>query len=403
MRIVLTGGGRGGHLTPFEPLLEALRTVHQETKNSLPAWIEANVLQIYFLGVLDPQSKEFFDRLGVATINIPAAKIRRYFSPRTFTDILFMLPWGMLKALWHMWRIMPDAVISKGGYGSIPVCLSAILYRVPFLVHESDTVPGLSNRLMSVWASAVTTSFSTTRHQSANIKNKTIVTGTPVRSNLSQETPDSAKQIFGFSPNDPILLIIGGSQGSQKLNDLTLSVLSSLIKDMGIIHLTGEDNLANVTKAANEILARSDRKDKYKVFGYLSDKLGAAMMAADVVITRAGATSLAELAHLRKPAIIIPLPTAAQDHQTINAQTYEVAEAARVISEENLGRSLFEQNIRALMESPALRQTLSSNIQRFDHPNAARDLATITLKIATGLIPTQLKPQSEPPVEAPGA
>ncbi len=388
----------GGHLTPFEPLLETLQTVFQERKDKLPRWVDANQLEIYFLGVLDNHSQEFFNRLGVKTIHIPAAKIRRYFSLQTLTDLLFKLPLGVIKVIWSMWLIMPDVVVSKGGYGSVPVCLAALFYRVPLLVHESDAVPGLSNQLTSFWASAVTTSFAVTRHQTASVKSKTIVTGTPIRFGLAKEKPSDAKKIFGFEPNEPVLLVIGGSQGAQKLNDLTLSVLPSLIKDMGIIHVTGEDHLENIKRAASELLSNSPRRSKYQPFGYLSDKLGPAMMAADLVVSRAGATSLAELAHLKKPTIIIPLPTAAQDHQTVNAEAYEAEEAARVISEENLGQSLFEQNIRALMDNLPLRQILSYNIQRFDHPNAARQIAIIAFNLATGLIPSQ--PKKNKPISA---
>ena len=389
MRIVLTGGGTGGHMIPLEPLVEMLRTVHQETKDQLPVWIDRERLDIYFLGVLDKQNSEFFNRLGLKTINIPAAKLRRYAAWQTVTDILWRLPIGLSKALWQMWRIMPDAVISKGGYGSIPVCVAAFVYRIPLLVHESDAVLGLANRLTANWAQVITVGFAATRHDMGYHQRKTIVTGTPVRPGLARETSASAKRLFGFEETEPVVLIMGGSQGAAKINELTLQILPELITQAGLIHLAGVTNAAAVKTEADRILRSVGRQEKYKIFGALTDKMGAALMAADLVISRAGATSLAELAHLRKAAILIPLANAAQDHQRINAQIMEVAEAVRVISQENLGRNILLQNIRNLLDDKEIREVLRQNIGRFDYPNAARDIAQLTFRLARCLVPFQ--------------
>src|SRR3989344_6984227 len=156
MRVVLTGGATGGHLVPFEPIADALRALHQEQRDSLPAWLEKNKLEIYFLGVLNEEARAFFKRLGITAIHIPTGKLRRYASTQTVPDILFRLPFGIALALFQMWRIMPDVVISKGGYGGIPVAMAAVVYRIPFLLHESDAVSGLANRMMARWASVIT-------------------------------------------------------------------------------------------------------------------------------------------------------------------------------------------------------------------------------------------------------
>ena len=389
MRIVLTGGGTGGHMIPFEPLVEMLRRVHQETKTQLPVWIDRERLDIYFLGVLDSSSKEFYERLGLQTINIPAAKLRRYLAWQTGPDLLWRMPVGVSKALWHMWRIMPDAVISKGGYGSVPVGVAALLLRIPLILHESDAVLGLANKFMANWAQVITVGFAATRHEMGYHKRKTVVTGTPVRLGLAREDKSSAKRLFGFRENEPVVLITGGSQGAETINKLTLQILPELIKLAGIIHLAGANNLTSVKTAADQMLQHADRKGSYKLFGTLTDKMGAALVAADLVVSRAGATSLMEFARLRKPAIIIPLDSAAQDHQRANAQSMEVAEAVRVISQENLGRTILLQNIRALLEDQEIREVLKQNIARFDYPNAARDIAQLTFKLARGMVPFQ--------------
>lgn len=395
MRIVLTGGGTGGHMIPFEPLVEMLRRVHQETKEELPVWIERNKMDLYFLGVMDSESKEFYKRLGLKTVGIPAGKLRRYPSWQTVTDVLWRMPIGFILALWHMWRIMPDAVISKGGYGSVPVGLAAFIYRVPLLLHESDAVMGLANKLMANWAQVITVGFAATRHEMGYHKRKTIVTGTPVRPGLARENSAGAKRLFGFGENEPVVLIMGGSQGAEKINSLTLEILPDLSEKAGVIHLAGVNNLATVKAGADRILAAGPRKHAYKLFGALTDHMGAALMAADLVVSRAGATSLAELARLRKPAIIVPLALAAQDHQRANAQLMEVAEAVRVISQENLGRNILLQNIYNLLDDVEIRDILKQNIARFDYPNAARDIAQLTFRLARGMVPFQSIQQDE--------
>ena len=391
MRVVLTGGGTGGHLVPFEPIVDALRTVFAEQQSKLPKWINTSKFDIYFLGVLDDKTKEFFTRLNVETINIPAGKLRRYPSPRTAADILLRMPVGIVMALIHMWRIMPDVVISKGGYGSVPVSLAAVFYRVPVLLHESDVVFGLANRLMTSIASAITVGFPAAREQMVSYKDKTVVTGTPVRGGLALIEQAAAKKMFGFKPTDPVLLVMGGSQGSEQINDVVLSGLPSLIKDMSIIHLTGEDHLKIVAAAAKDVLKNGERGDYYKPFGYLTERMGEALSAADVVVTRAGATSLAELARLRKAAILIPLDLAAQDHQRRNATVFEMAGAARVIDPANLGRALFEQNVRDLMQNHDIAETLRANMAQLDYTGASRDIVQLAFKLAVGLVPRQTK------------
>lgn len=376
---------------PFEPMIQALRTVHHEQKEQLPGWIDRNKISLYYLGTLDETVRDFFKRLDVKTINITSGKLRRYPSLQTVPDMLYRFPWGILLAVWHLWRIMPDVVISKGGYGSVAVVLAALIYRIPFILHESDATSGLSNRLLSTWASVITVGFSATSQSIRFYREKTVVTGIPVRTDLGVMSKEEAKRSFGFTPDLPVLLVMGGSQGAQQINDTLLLVLPGLLPDMGVIHLTGKNNLASASAAADEVLKKVLNRERYKPFGYLTDRMGAALSAADVVVTRAGATALSEVAHMRKATIIIPLDSAAQDHQRLNAAVFEGAQAARVIDPANLGRALFDQNVRDLIANPDLRETLENNIVRLDRPAAARDIAVLAFKLAQGLVPRQPK------------
>jgi UDP-N-acetylglucosamine--N-acetylmuramyl-(pentapeptide) pyrophosphoryl-undecaprenol N-acetylglucosamine transferase len=182
---------------------------------------------------------------------------------------------------------------------------------------------------------------------------------------------------------------MGCSQGAQQINEAVLQALPALVPRMGIIHLTGTQHLAAVTQKAKEILGVVQLPDFYKPFGYLTEQMPQALAAADAVVTRAGATSLAELAALKKAIIIVPLDSAAQDHQRRNAEIFVAAAAARVIDPANLGRSIFIQNVRDLVETREIRETLESNIAQLARPQAARDVALLALKLAQGLVPRQ--------------
>ncbi|MEX1997074.1 MAG: UDP-N-acetylglucosamine--N-acetylmuramyl-(pentapeptide) pyrophosphoryl-undecaprenol N-acetylglucosamine transferase [Candidatus Andersenbacteria bacterium] len=387
MRIVLTGGGTGGHLIPFEPIIESLRTVYLEQKDSLPERIEPTKLDLFFIGIVDDKTRTFFKHYDVAAYHVPSGKLRRYASHLTFFDMLGRLPVGIVKALYLMWKIMPDVIVSKGGYGSIPVLIAAAFYRIPFLLHESDAVSGLANRLAARFAAAITVGFAATREEMSRYQHKTFVTGTPVRHEFGRVSVAEAKQAFGFKVSDMVILVVGGSQGALALNEVLLQVLPELILQAGIIHITGDNHFTKITTVANELLESSSRKEFYKAYPYLTDTVIEAMTAADIVVSRAGATTLAELTRLRKPSLLIPLPGAAYDHQRLNAQIYERAGAARVLDPANLGRNLFLRSLTDLLEHEYLRHELARALTPLDHPQAGRDIALLTFKLAMGLVP----------------
>lgn len=387
MRIVLTGGATGGHAIPFAPIIEALRTVYSEQRPSLPVYLEPTELTLTFMGIVTPETQKMLSAYDVKAIHVPSGKLRRYVSSLTILDLLFRLPFGIVYALVKMWRIMPDVVISKGGYGSLPTALAAAFYRIPVLLHESDAVPGKSNHALSRVASAIALGYSSTRDALGVYARKAVITGNPVRAQLRQLSNRDGKRAMQIPENEFVLLVFGGSQGAQQINEALLASLPKIITDTTVVHITGPKQFATVQTVAKELLAHSPRQSFYRIYGYLDDTMLYAIAAADAVVTRAG-SSLAELAAARKPMLIIPLDGAASDHQRKNAQIFEASGAALVLDPTNMGRNLFEQNISRLRNDEQLRNSLVANMAHLDFPGSARAIAALALQLAQGLRPS---------------
>jgi UDP-N-acetylglucosamine--N-acetylmuramyl-(pentapeptide) pyrophosphoryl-undecaprenol N-acetylglucosamine transferase len=271
---------------------------------------------------------------------------------------------------------------------SLPVAAAAVFYRIPLLLHESDAVMGLANRIMAGWASVITVGYTEARRNIRFYRDKTFVTGIPVRRTPVRTDRQAVIQQLGLPADVPFLLVMGGSQGAKQINDAVISILPSLLPTLSVIHLTGAEHVAAVTSAAAEIIKKSPGPGRYRALGYLPEIMPI-MAAADVIITRAGANSLAEIASLSKAIIVIPLDGAAQDHQRQNAAIFEAADAARVIDPVNLKRSLLLQSIRDVFDRSELRATLEKNIGLLDRPQSAREIAKIAFKLAEGQVPRQ--------------
>lgn len=391
MRIVLTGGGTGGHVMPFEPIVESLRTRFLEERDALPARLDPEELNITFMGVADETTRQFFDRVDVPVTHIPSGKMRRYASALTIPDLLFRLPLGICKAIVHLWRVMPDVVVSKGGYGSIPIGIAAIIYRIPILIHESDTIPGSANAKLMPFAAGITVGFQETTEYVKKWSYKMFVTGTPVRSDIHLSDQVGAKRMLDFPVEERLLLVMGGSQGAQQINETLLKVLPKLIVDVAILHITGKSHYESVSTVAKEIINHSPRKHLYRAVPYLDEKMTYALSAADCIVSRAGAGSIAEIASLRKPSLLIPYEHAAGDHQRKNAQAFEAAGAAIVLDPSNLGENIFLQNVLRVMTDEESRALMVKNLAGLDRPQAARDIASLAFKLAQGFAPQRKK------------
>lgn len=391
MRIVLTGGGSAGHIIPLGPVIEMLRQQFRTSRSQLPRWLQADSLELYFVGARAGGAADFMAGYDVPVKGIPAGKLRRYVSVWTVFDLLLWLPLGAGLALWHLFWLMPEVVVSKGGYGSVPVTLAAWVYRIPVLLHESDAMPGLANRLGSRLATAIAVGFESARENwPARYRKKLFVTGIPVRRDLERFSVAEAKTFFAIPARDKVLLLVGGSQGAQLINEIVLKILPTLLADMTVIHVTGERHFAAIKAVAEELTAQSSRRSAYKVFPYLNEEMGRALVAADMVVSRAGATMLAELARLRKVALLIPLPAppAASDHQQRNAELFERYGAARVLESDNVTPALLRQNIHDLMTDTALRRQLQTGMAAMDRSGAAAALAQLVFCLAMRVPPT---------------
>lgn len=391
MRIVLTGGGTGGHVLPFEAVIAALRTQFVQQQGSLPARLNPSQLVLTFVGPADARAREFFSHYDVQVVYVPSGKLRRYVSGLTIFDVLWRLPMGIILALVRCYLLMPDAVISMGGYGSVPAVLAATFYRIPILLHEMNAMPGLANRRLLPRATAISLGLPAAKEHLGKQAYKALVTGNPVRADLHRLDKKEAKAKFGIPDNEHVLLVTGGSQGAKQLNEMVLQILPTLVLDVTIIHITGNDHFAAVSAVASELLAQSSRKQAYLPFAYLADTMTHALVAADSMVTRAGAATLAEIASLRTPALLIPLPSAAQDHQRANAQAFEAVGGALVLDPVNLTRNLFGNNVRRLTGDAEVRAQLTANLALLDHPDAASKIADTAFQLSQGFAPTKQK------------
>jgi len=307
--IALTGGGTAGHVTPNMALLPALQ--------------EADY-KIHYIGTQTGIEHELMKTEDVTYHTISAGKLRRYIDWQNITDI-FRIGVGFLQAFRVLGKIKPDVVFSKGGFVTPPVVWAAWLRRIPVVIHESDITPGLANKLALPFANHICYAFAET-HQHLP-QDKAIHTGIPVRTELHHGDANKGRALCGFTSDKPIILIIGGSQGSQAINQAIRDTLPQLSDTFQICHLCGRGNL-------DTTLADTPG---YTQFEYVSDDLPHLFAAANFVISRAGATTLFELLTLHKPTLLIPLSIrASRGDQILNAQSFQKAGYSLVLPEEDL-------------------------------------------------------------------
>jgi len=373
MRILFTGGGTGGHVFPIIALARQLKHIYTQSIAPIGPDEETR-LQMFFLGP-NGFSKKPLKKEGIRTRAILAGKLRRYFSIWTIFDFL-KIPIGLLQSFWYLYIWMPDVIFSKGGYGSMPVVLVSWLFRIPILIHESDTIPGLANRWVAKFSQRIALSFASTKEYFP--LEKTALTGNPVRLELIQiclltddKMKEEAKGIFGLIGQKPVIFILGGSQGARKLNEFILQVLPQLLEKYEIIHQCGRKNYQQVEKAIKQ-----SPSPAYHFFPFLNEnQMGAAYLLADLVISRAGAGSIFETAACAKPSILIPIPQAASDHQRKNAFAYARVGATVVLEQANLTSNLFLSKISQILDNPELAQKMSQSAQNFYEPEAAQKIA----------------------------
>lgn len=364
MKIVFTGGGTGGHLMPIIAISRELKSLYKKDD-----------LTIYYLG-----PKDDFALLSgehIKTYPIASGKIRRYFSFQNIVDVLFKIPFSFLQSFFWLLVIRPQLVFSKGGTGSLPVAYCASILRLPLFIHESDMAAGLSNKMASAWAKKVFVSFEKT--QQLNPAAVTLVVGNPIRRELLGGSKEEAKKILGLAFEKPVILILGGSQGAEPINDFVLLVLHDLLQKYEVIHVAGAKNYKNVYRQTSIILAaeNSDLEKRYHVYPFLNEvELKSAYVASSLVISRSGSGSIFEIAALGKPSILIPLPSSANDHQSKNAYQYVNSGACMVIEQGSLSPNFFLGEIEnILLQSKKMEKAALA----FSKPDAATTIVKAIL------------------------
>lgn len=367
-RIMMVGGGTGGHFYPLIAVAEVLRGASQG--GEAPG--------LYYLGPT-PYDVNALNAVGLQFRSVPAGKRRRYFSPLNFLDP-FKTLWGIGRAIWILYRIYPDVVFSKGGYTSVPVVLAAWLLRIPIVIHESDSKPGRANLLASRFARYIAIAFP----EAAKFlpAERTALVGVPIRQSFSQDMT-GALSTLGFATNRPLIFITGGSLGAERINNLILETLDELLPNYTLLHQTGQNNEERVRSAAAELISNRALLEHYYVKGTLSgEEMNLALSAASIIIARAGSTTIFEIAGKGKPSIIIPIPEEISHDQRTNAYSFARTGAASVLEEGNLTDSLLTSEISRIMGDANTYAEMSSAAKAFARGDAATVMARILLEIA---------------------
>lgn len=323
-RIILTGGGTAGHVTPNIALLPRLKELNYD---------------IHYIGSYHGIEKELIEQFDIPYHGISSGKLRRYFSLKNFTDP-FRIVKGLAEADKLIKTLKPDVIFSKGGFVSVPVVMTGKRRHVPTIIHESDMTPGLANKLSIPSATKVCCNFPETLEHLP--KDKAVLTGSPIRQELLSGNKVAALDFCGFTSDKPVVLVIGGSLGSVAVNNAVRAILPELLKDFQLIHLCGKGKVDESLK---------DLKG-YVQFEYVQNELKDMFALTDVIISRAGANAICEIAALRKPNLLIPLSaSASRGDQILNARSFERQGFSIVIEEEELTNDKLLSSIRNLYDN----------------------------------------------------
>lgn len=336
-KIVLTGGGTAGHVTPNIALLPALREAGYE---------------VSYMGSYDGIEKRLISDFDVPYTGIATGKFRRYLDPKNLTDPFRVIK-GFGEARKHLKKQQPDVVFSKGGFVSVPVVRAAASLGIPCIIHESDMTPGLANKLCIPVATKVCCNFPETMEKMP--EGKAVLTGSPIRSELTQGNKLAGLDMCGFTANKPVIMVIGGSLGAANVNKAVRDALPKLLEDFQVVHLCGKGKIDNLFLST----------PGYKQFEYIKAELKDLFAMADLVISRAGANAICELLALKKPNILIPLPSASsRGDQLLNAASFEAQGFSIVINEDDLTTRLLVEKVHELYaDRQSYTKTMSGSSQ----------------------------------------
>jgi UDP-N-acetylglucosamine--N-acetylmuramyl-(pentapeptide) pyrophosphoryl-undecaprenol N-acetylglucosamine transferase len=372
MRVLVAGGGSGGHIYPILAVTEELE--------------KKGVKDIVYVGSGLGMESKIIPQLGMVFVPIHAGKFRRYHNnlilniidPTTFFKNafdFFNFVRGYFESLFIIKKYSPDVVFIKGGFVGVPIGLAAASLGKKIIIHESDSKMGMANKLLSRFAEIIMVSYPEKYFKELG-EERLIFTGNPVRKELLEGEKNKALKIFELNESLPVILVMGGSQGSRFINNLVLDSTNQLLDKYQIIHVTGDLDYADIVSRRSKFSLK--RKDRYRVFNYLSKELKHAYAICDLVISRAGQNSIAEFCALGKPMILIPHgPVTAHQHQ--NAKIMSRLGAAYMMIEEDINKDIFVDQINLLFEKEGELDFLSKKSKEVGRPQAAKEMAEVII------------------------
>ena len=353
LKIVLTGGGTAGHVTPNIALIPHLKERGYD---------------IAYIGTIDGIEKKLLSDFDLRYYGISAGKLRRYFDPKNFSD-----PFRVIKGYGQARRLLkqekPDVIFSKGGFVSVPVIHAASTLRIPCILHESDLTPGLANKLCIPFAKKICCNFPETLQYLP--KDKTVLTGTPIREELRQGNADAGREFCGFTDTKPVIMVFGGSLGAGSINEAMRGAMDTLLTDFNIIHICGDEKMDNLKLSV----------PGYRQFEYVKAELKDLFALADIVVSRAGANSICELLALKKPNILVPLSVkTSRGDQLLNARSFEKQGFSVVIEDEDLDEDVLIDRIRSLYRD---REQYLTRMKSSGQPDAIHTLLDLIDNMAS--------------------
>lgn len=370
MKILFTGGGSGGHFYPIIAVAEEVNRIIKEEK-LLSA-------QLFFMSDTPYDSEALFEN-NVKFVRSGAGKMRKYFSFLNFFDVFKTLI-GIISALFKVYNIYPDVIFSKGAYASFPVLVAAKIFKIPVIIHESDSVPGRVNQWSGKFARRIALSYSEAGKFFDS--KKTAFTGNPIRKEILIPITSGAYEYLKLETGVPVILILGGSLGAKIINDTIISALPSLVENYQIIHQVGKNNIKEVLGVADLVLSGNPKKNRYKPFDYLNNlAMSMSVGVSSIIISRAG-SAIFEIASWGLPSIIIPITNSVSNHQRNNAYSYARSGASIVIEESNLNANILISEINRIMKNKTEMDKMKKSAKEFAKVNAAEKIAREIIYLA---------------------
>ncbi len=374
MRIVLIGGGTGGHFYPLIAIAEGIEAICKERTLLEP--------ELFYLGP-EPFDGNALLEHDIIHVQSPAGKVRRYTSILNIFSFVSTFA-GIIKSIFLLYKLYPDVIFSTGGYAAFPTLYAARILKIPVVVYDADAKPGRVTLWSSKFAKWIGTAHpEAATHFPENVRHKIARVGHPIRLEIESPAKEGGYEFLKLDPSAPAIFIMGGSQGAQAINNVVLDSVKDLVQRYNVIHQAGTANVKEVSGVANLILKDVAHQEHYKAYGLLNTL--AIRMAAGIstiVISRAGSGTIFEIASWGLPAILVPIPEDVSHDQTENAFSYARAGAAVVIEQRNLTQHVLIAEIDRLMQNTELRTTMSEAAKAYSRPQAAKKIANILLETA---------------------